>query len=105
MQVHFLDIRAKDVVWVKQVHTVQTKVSALDVHPMQSNLLLTGGNDHICKLFDIRALGDATDARTSRCVLSSHLSTSPHTAPQSSLDLRHKAHCAHHASSWHVLQR
>lgn len=66
MQLRCLDLRTKDVAWQCRVHAAGNKVTSLKCHPQVSNLLLTAGNDHYAKLFDLRMLRKATGK--DRCV-------------------------------------
>lgn len=75
MQVRCLDLRAKDVAWKCRAHAAGNKVTSLDCHPMDANLLLSAGNDHFAKLFDIRALRDADVS--AKCVSRLHVSLWP----------------------------
>ena len=56
LQLYRLDLRAKDVASTYRIHVAGNKVTSLDAHPFDANLLLTAGNDHLCKLFDVRML-------------------------------------------------
>ena len=45
-----------------QLATKGTKVQSIHVHPLDSNLILTGGNDRFARLFDVRMLRPDADA-------------------------------------------
>eukprot|EP00892_Ulva_mutabilis_P011938 jgi/Ulvmu1/9116/UM005_0211.1 len=53
--VYCLDLRTKDIDHQRAVHK-SGKVTSIEFHPRESNLMMTAGNDHFCKLFDIRHL-------------------------------------------------
>jgi hypothetical protein len=58
------------VVFKRSTHVSGNKVTSLDVHPLDSNLLLTAGNDHFCKLFDTRMLKEGEN-HVGKCARSS----------------------------------
>lgn len=61
-----LDLRSKDIDLKRAAHK-PGKVTCIEFHPRESNLMMTAGNDHFCKLFDIRQLRPSIS--TSRCDL------------------------------------
>jgi DNA damage-binding protein 2 len=54
-KVRCLDLRSKDVDFARPIHG-SGKVTSIDFHPQDANLMLTAGNDHHARLFDIRML-------------------------------------------------
>ncbi|GAB4821800.1 hypothetical protein N2152v2_008846 [Parachlorella kessleri] len=59
-QLHFLDPRLPQPVASTLVHKKGTKVTSVSSNPLDSNLLLTAGNDYQARLLDVRNLtGDA----------------------------------------------
>lgn len=62
-------MRAKDVASRHRVHASGNKVTSLDTHPNDVNVLLTAGNDHCCKIFDIRKLAPLREgAKCELCI-------------------------------------
>lgn len=58
-----LDLRSKDIDHKCAIHA-SGKVTSIDFHPLDSNLMMTAGNDHFCKLFDIRMLRPSISTST-----------------------------------------
>lgn len=54
-KVRCLDLRGKNVEFTTAIHG-SGKITSLEFHPHDSNLMLTAGNDHCVKLFDVRKL-------------------------------------------------
>lgn len=50
-----LDLRCNSVEYTAAIHG-SDKITSVEFHPHTSNLMLTAGNDHCVKLFDIRKL-------------------------------------------------
>lgn len=55
LQVYCLDLRSKAIDYRRRIHA-SGKVTSLEFHPLDSNLMMTAGNDHFCRLYDIRML-------------------------------------------------
>lgn len=55
-----LDVRNKSVESTTSIHG-SGKVTSLEFHPRNSNLLLSAGNDHSVNLFDVRRLTCSAD--------------------------------------------
>ncbi|KAG2438921.1 hypothetical protein HYH02_010716 [Chlamydomonas schloesseri] len=60
--VHLLDPRAKGSVSSLQLHRRGNKVVSVHVHPLQPAFILTAGNDHSARIFDIRELSSSFSA-------------------------------------------
>ncbi|KAJ9522787.1 hypothetical protein QJQ45_019813, partial [Haematococcus lacustris] len=56
--VHILDPRTPGAVSSLQLHKKGNKVVSIAVHPMEPRLVLTAGNDHTARLFDLRQLSN-----------------------------------------------
>jgi WD40 repeat protein len=66
-KVRCLDLRSKDVQFSAAIHG-SDKVTSLEFHPHDSNLMLSAGNDHCVKLFDVRKLKPSGADSTKRHV-------------------------------------
>jgi WD40 repeat protein len=72
-KVRCLDLRSRDVQLTSTVHASGSKVTSLEFHPHDSNLMLSAGNDHLVKLFDVRKLKPSADsADKARCAHAVH---------------------------------
>ncbi|GLC35552.1 hypothetical protein PLESTM_000336600 [Pleodorina starrii] len=60
--VHLLDPRTRGSVSSLQLHRKGNKVVSVHMHPLHPPLVLTAGNDHSARLFDIRELSSAPSA-------------------------------------------
>jgi WD40 repeat protein len=54
-KIRCLDLRSKEVQFTTTIHGYD-KITSLEFHPHDSNLMLSAGNDHCVKLFDVRML-------------------------------------------------
>ncbi|MEW5309312.1 MAG: hypothetical protein WDW38_001207 [Sanguina aurantia] len=53
--VHMLDPRSQDPVGRQQLGKKGTKISSVACHPRNESIIMTAGNDHFARIFDIRA--------------------------------------------------
>ncbi|GFR47465.1 hypothetical protein Agub_g9192, partial [Astrephomene gubernaculifera] len=60
--VHLLDPRTRGSVASLQLHRRGNKVVSVHLHPLHPSLVLTAGNDHSARIFDIRELSSAPSA-------------------------------------------
>lgn len=54
-QLRCLDLRCNDVQSTSAIHG-SDKITSLEFHPLDANLMLSAGNDRCVKLFDVRRL-------------------------------------------------
>ncbi|PNH06348.1 Protein DAMAGED DNA-BINDING 2 [Tetrabaena socialis] len=64
--VHLLDPRTRGPVGSLELHKKGNKVVSVHMHPLNPTLVLTAGNDHTARLFDIRELSSAISAADCR---------------------------------------
>ncbi|GIM03293.1 hypothetical protein Vretimale_8052, partial [Volvox reticuliferus] len=60
--VHLLDPRTRGSVCSLQLHRKGNKIVSVHMHPLNPLLVLTAGNDHSARIFDIRELSSAASA-------------------------------------------
>ena len=77
-KLYILDSRASTPVFVTQSHKPNMKIQSVNINPVDTNLILTAGNDYFARIHDLRKIGTSEVIHNAQRLTSAELTNFEH---------------------------